>query len=443
MKLPQRPPSLNELLREMAGSAQFESILEMNWTEVQGDDRYLHWDKLRYLRPPKDLTHREWWLALKLRLATLSKQIPLCDPAGKAFRYLLPDPAPEYLHKIDLGACGSVQDPDPITNTETRDRYHVSSLIEEAFTSSQLEGAASTRQVAKEMIRSKRKPQTEGERMILNNYVTMRRIGEIKTLPLTPELVCELHRLITRDTLKDAGDAGRIRTPDHLVVVDDYYGQVLHDPPPAEQLAQRMQDLCDFANATIPDHFIHPVIRSIIVHFWLAYDHPFIDGNGRTARALFYWSMLKYGFWLFEFVSISSVILKAPVQYGRAFLYTETDDNDLTYFILYHLTVIMNAIEELHRYVEQKTLDSKEVEAQLHGSAILNHRQQALISHALRHPNHRYTIASHRVSHNVVYETARTDLLKLCDLGLLEDRKIGRVIFFTPRPDLPKLLGQL
>ena len=115
------------------------------------------------------------------------------------------------------------------------------------------------------------------------------------------------------------------------------YDEIFHDPPPAEQLDERMAAMCDFANGKIPNHFIHPVVRAIILHFWLAYDHPFVDGNGRTARALFYWLMLRNNYWLFEFISISQIIRKAPIKYGRAFLYTETDDNDLTYFILYHL----------------------------------------------------------------------------------------------------------
>ena len=101
----------------------------------------------------------------------------------------------------------------------------------------------------------------------------------------------------------------------------------------ASNCTERMGLMCDFANSKTPEGFVHPVLRSIILHFWLAYDHPFVDGNGRVARALFYWSMLRHGYWLFEFVSISQIILKAPVKYGRAFLYTETDDNDLTYFI--------------------------------------------------------------------------------------------------------------
>ena len=92
---------------------------------------------------------------------------------------------------------------------------------------------------------------------------------------------------------------------------------------------------------------MHPAIRAIILHFWLAYDHPFIDGNGRTARALFYWLMLRHGYWLFEFISISEIILKAPVQYGEAFLYTETDQNDLTYFIIHQTEVIRKSMQSL------------------------------------------------------------------------------------------------
>jgi Fic family protein len=62
----------------------------------------------------------------------------------------------------------------------------------------------------------------------------------------------------------------------------------------------------------------------------LGYEHPFEDGNGRTARALFYWSMLNQGFWLTEFLTVSKILRKAPAKYARSFLYTEQDSNDLT-----------------------------------------------------------------------------------------------------------------
>jgi len=279
--------------------------------------------------------------------------------------------------------------------------------------------------------------------MILNNFITMRRLGELKDQSLTKDLVFEIHRLITEDALDDPSAAGRFRRDDEKVVVNDMYGEVYHDPPPAAQLGERMKAMCDFANGKSPSGFVHPVLRSIALHFWLAYDHPFVDGNGRTARALFYWSMLRHHYWLCEYISISPIILKAPAQYQLAFLYTETDENDLTYFILYHLDLMQRALRQLHDYIKRKSEQVRKLESELRGVVMLNHRQRALISHALRHPNQVYVVESHRLSHNVVYETARKDLTDLAKRGLLTARKAGRTWCFTPVGDLESRLSQL
>jgi len=94
--------------------------------------------------------------------------------------------------------------------------------------------------------------------------------------------------------------------------------------------------------------FIPPIIRAILLHFTLAYDHPFVDGNGRVARALFYWSALSGGYRLLEFVSISRVLRQAPAKYARSYLFTETDDSDVTYFIVHRLATVIRAIDEFH-----------------------------------------------------------------------------------------------
>ncbi len=417
-------------------------VLESRYAQTPRN-KYLHWDKLRHLTPPGDLTHDEWWLALKLRRRNLQKELPLKDAAGRPFTYASADPIPERLHYVDQEAAGSIGMPEAITNPETKNRYLVRSLVEEAITSSQLEGAATTREVAKEMIRTRRSPRDRSEQMILNNYRTMLEIGKLRREPLTKELVLDLHRRVTRDALDDPTGAGRFRRADEKIDVGDDAGQVFHVPPPAEQLESRMGDMCDFANGKTPAEFLHPILRSIILHFWLAYDHPFIDGNGRTARALFYWSMLHQEYWLCEYISISEIIRKGPAKYGRAFLYTETDENDLTHFIVYHLDVLWRAIEQLHHYVDRKTKQSQMIEHRLHGVALLNPRQRALVVHALRHPDERYMIESHMTSHSVVHQTARTDLLELADRGLMSKEKIGRVWNFRPMPDLERRLEKL
>lgn len=441
--MPESPPDISTIWERIRDKPDiFNRVLAADLGPSAGG-KYLHWDKLSYYTPPNGLSPEEWWFALKIRRRALFKHLPLLDKKGKSFKYLEVDPIPESLHKIDQGAGGFIQMPEQITNPDTKDQYYVSSLIEEAITSSQLEGAATTREIAKEMIKTGRPPRDRSEQMILNNFKTMQRIGKLKNERLSKELIFEIHRIITDKTLDAASATGRFRKADERIVVGDMYNEVFHDPPLAQELQHRMTAMCAFANCKGPGGFIHPVIRSIILHFWLAYDHPFVDGNGRAARALFYWSMLHHGFWLFEFISISQIIRKGPAKYARAFLYTETDENDLTYFILHQLDVIQRAIHELHEYIKRKTERLQTIERQLRGIAVLNHRQRALIAHALRHHQYRYTIKSHQISHNVVYQTSRADLLDLQKRGLFDSQKIGKTWYFTPVSDLEEKLSHL
>lgn len=441
MKLPQIPPAVDlspPVLQRLVAAM----LRDPPGFRAEQDGRYLHWDELRRRPTPAGLSHHDWWAITKLTRAQLARPIPLRDPAGQPFVFAMTDTVQRLIHAVDRDASGRIELPEDVTNETTRDRYIVSSLIEEAFRSSQLEGASTIRAVAKDMIRTKRMPRTHSERMILNNFYAMEWVRQHRSASLTPEAVLELHAIVTRDTLEAADSGGRFRRDDEpIAVYDAREGDLVHTPPPAVQLPSRVAAMCAFSNgATTDEPFIHPVLRAILLHFWLAYDHPFVDGNGRTARALFYWSMLRQGYWLTEFISISRVITKARAQYDRAFLYTETDANDTTYFILNQLNVLRAAIDELFSYIKRKSREVRAVERTIRARDDLNHRQLALLSHALRHPDTHFTIEGHRTSHRVVYETARTDLLGLVERGFLDQSKIGRKLVFTPAPGLESLL---
>ncbi len=392
---------------------------------------------------PPGLTREQWWYGIRWSRSSSQKSVPLVDDQGEQFSYVVLDIMSEVQHRTDLALGGDIAFDEPVTNPQTKDQYLVSSLIQEAITSSQIEGAVVTRERAKEMLRTDKRPKTHDERMILNNYQTMSWLKTVKDEPLTPELIKEIQRRMTEGTLADPDDGGCFRTPDRQIDIANLYGDVAFIPPPAEQLEKRIVSLCDFANGKTPERFIHPLIRSIILHFWLAYDHPFVDGNGRSARALFYWSMLRHGYWLFEYISISQVIVKSSTQYYRAYQYTESDQNDLTYFILYHLEVIQKATEQLQEYVKEKVRKNRDLELLLRGRSDLNHRQRALLTHALRHPGKAYETESHRVSQNVSYQTARNDLTHMVEFGLMTRQKRGRTDFFTPVDDLSARLKAL
>jgi Fic family protein len=413
--------------------------------EDDEQNRYLHWDKLRRLPPPAGLNREQWWVKIKYARREVTRQLPLADKDGNPFGYTLPDQVHRSLHHVDQRGGGEVAMDEVVTSErEAGSRFLVNSLMEEAIRSSQLEGATTSRVVAKELLRSGREPRDRSELMIANNYRAIRLIKEMGA-ELTPESVLELHRVVTEGTLDDPSAAGRLQKPgeDRVAVFDRDEDQTpVHVPPPAEQLPERLEALCDFANADDQERFIHPVVRAILLHFWLAYDHPFEDGNGRTARLLFFWLMHTRGYWLAEYLPISRSIRKAPAQYERAFLETETDGGDTTYFLIHQLGVIEQAIDDLHDYLQRKIAEQRDAEARLAGFDGLNGRQVALLGHAIRHPDHLYVYDGHAASHRVTHETARSDLADLADRGLLVRRPGGRSHRYEPPADLPDRLKE-
>jgi len=420
-------------------------ILQMGGSLDNGE--YAHWDRIRHSEPPDGIDHEEWWLGIKIARQASLRPIALDDSDGDAFVYGTPDAVFRLLHYVDQRCGGKIAMAEVVTADEhARQHYLVNSLMEEAIRSSQLEGATTSRRVAKDLLSSGREPKDRSERMILNNYRALQFMREGIGPTLTPEAMLELHRILTEGTLEDPTAAGRLQSPDEerVAVYDRTDGALLHAPPPAEQLPRRLQALCDFANE--PDdleRFVHPVIRGILLHFWLAYDHPFEDGNGRTARALFYWFMRTRGYWLVEYLSISRILRKAPAQYSRSFVLTETDERDTTYFLLYQLTVIKRAVEELDEYLRRKVKEVRDVERMVRCSAEFNHRELALLSGAVRHPDRSYSFKAHATRHGVTHETARADLMHLSERGLLTRHQIGRRHFFRPVEELPELLKQL
>lgn len=442
MKFPQDPPNWLTLADKIPEARKLQLYQQRPYWTIK--DHYLHWDDFRRRPIPVGFSHEECWFIVKLVRSGGFRAIGLKDKQDGAFVFGMPNELTELLQQIDRGLGLAVGLPEAASHPAVRDRYVINTLMDESITSSQLEGAATTRAVAKEMLRANRPPRDRSERMILNNFLTMQRIRDLRHEALTPELVFELHRRVTDGTLDKPDAAGRFRHSDEDIrVVDPIEGTEYHEPPPAAQLPDRLQAMCAFANGEAPDYFIHPVLRAIMLHFWLAYDHPFVDGNGRTARALFYWSMLRQDYPLFEFISISDILLRAPVRYARAFLHTETDENDLTYFILHQAGVIREAVKSLRDYLARKKQELQAASDRLQGMQDLNHRQQALLTHALREPGTVYQIGAHQRSHGVTHQTARNDLFDLLERGLLTVKKVGRTYHFRPPGDLSEKLGRL
>lgn len=433
VKIPEKAPNWQSMIKK-----DFKKIFKLNQeAEIQNliektDRLYYYWDKVRSQPLSKEFDKEEVWAFIRFRRHMNSSAVAVLDVNNKPFTFWLTDDIQKNLHLLDQSAGGNLALWDPGTEKKASARYMISSLMEEAITSSQIEGAVATIKEAKKMLLEKRKPKNTSEQMIYNNFITMQSIKEICKKNLSVELLLELHASITKDTLDTKEEEGRFRVSQDNVTIATNYGELLFTPPPAEEIQKRLEALIHFANDTHHKPFIHPVVKAILLHFWMAYIHPFTDGNGRMARTLFYWYMLKHGYWLFEYTSISKTILKRTTKYANAYLYSEHDDNDLTYFIHFHIEVIMDAVEDLKKHIQLEREKNHQSLAEIADYPNLNIRQTRIIQHIMSHPHDILTIKMHQNINRVAYQTARTDLLELEKRNWLKSVKKGKTFYFIP-----------
>lgn len=376
---------------------------------------YAYWSEVKYAKLPKGITAEELWYCIKL--TRMMQRTFTWNPFNISVSML--NKMQRMCHEFDMNFGGSLG-ADAIVPNENKEQYLISSLMEEAISSSQMEGASTTRKVAKDMLRKQISPRGKSEQMIFNNYQTIRFVTEHQSEDLTPELLRHIHALMTEKTLDNKEDAGRYRTHNDVVVEDGITHEIVHTPPSYEVIPSFVEELCRFFNETEAPVFIHPIIRGIIIHFMIAYVHPFVDGNGRTARALFYWYMLRRGYGLTEYLSISRIISKSKKAYEKAYLYTEADENDMGYFIAYNLRVLDLSFKELQQYIKRK-INQKQQIARLLRTGNINERQAGILKILLDNPKNVLTIKELQNRFNVSHPTAKNDIKGLIHLNFISE----------------------
>lgn len=393
-------------------------------------NEYLYWDKAKYM-VPNDVDPNVFWYAIKLK-----RNMNRIDISWGKIRlhFTITGKMQQMLHEFDLNFGGNIESNDIIPEKDHK-VYLASSIMEEAIASSQMEGASTTRKVAKDMLRKQMKPVNKSQQMIANNYATIQYLVDHKNESFSKETLLNIHHLISTNTLERAADEGALRTDDNIMVMNSISGEVVHTPPPAAELNEHIGWLCRFANDNNSNElFIHPIIKGIIIHFMLAYLHPFVDGNGRTARSLIYWYLLKNGYWLTEYLSISRVIYHSKAKYEKAFLYTEMDGLDLTYFLIYNLSAMKTAYDDLKIYLQRKIKEQQSLVA-FRGNSLINERQTQIIRLFSENPNAIFTAKSLTTRFSVNVKTIRGDLQQLVKCGLLCESPVNKRMIGYVRAD--------
>ncbi|WP_057832810.1 Fic family protein [Colwellia sp. TT2012] len=436
------PIPFTELMEKVSNEVFIPLLSKYKATDLQGN--YLHWDKFKWKVDTGD-DEDAAWIATKISRNSTKKYIAKLQGKneGELFSYCVPDSLFSQLHYIDTltGGGHSIGDGAFITTRE-KDKYLVKNLImEEAITSSQLEGASTTRKVAKDMLENNRKPINKSEQMIFNNYLLMKKVVERKDEDLSIGLILELHSIATFEAIDNDAISGELRI-DNDITIRNGYNEVAHEPPSFESLKERLTLLCQFANECSDgknsDTFIHPLIKAITLHFMIGYIHPFGDGNGRTARALFYWFMLRSGYWLFEYVSISKLIQEKRSDYDAAYIYTESDDLDLTYFIYHQVDIVIKAVDALQKHIASKKGEFYQFMEWIDKSPLskkLKRTQLELLKDAIKEPGKIFTAKQVSAEFDINQNTARTYLNGLVDEDLListRSKKGKMILYLAP-----------
>jgi Fic family protein len=438
------PASLSQLMLAITPEASIHLtgfMEKYQATDVRG--RYLHWNDFKW-RVEKGDDEVTAWIATKIARRSIAKELPLLQAEGdRYFSFCIPESLSIQLDAIDKKIAGGWKFNDGNYEYYTEEDSHLAKnlMLEEAITSAQLEGALTTRKVAKEMLEQNLTPQDKSQQMILNNYLLMKKAVEYKNEDLSIEFILDLHQISTHKAIDNLAASGEFRKDDNIIV-SDLYNDNIFQPPQWKSIPSRINYLCDFANTDLNDRnsndFIHPIVKAIILHFAIGYIHPFGDGNGRTARAIFYWSMLRSGYWLFEYVSISKLIQASRGAYDRAFTYTETDDFDLTYFIYNQVETIEKAVLSLHEYIAKKKTDFDEFIDWIEESTIaksLTRGHLKILNKAMREPGREFNAKQVAIDCDIPESTARNYLKTLAakDLLLPYKPKKGRsIIYLAP-----------
>jgi Fic family protein len=409
-----------------------------NNLERYSDEKYYPWEKIKFLEIPEELESPEelWYVIRWLRYG---RPIPVKNIDGSSFRLKKVNFLEELLHHLDLSLGGSFLD---ISLTKNEQKIFLQNgIAEEAISSSQIEWALTSSKVARDMISKWRKAITKDEKMILNNYRAMNYIKDelIKEL-LTKESLIYLQSILTKETLDNPDEVWRLRRDmDEIVVQDKLTGEVYHIPPKEEVLLKEIDSFIRYANDEDESGFTHPFIKAVILHFWIGFLHPFCDGNGRTARAIFYWYLLKKWYWGFSYIPISQAIKNSKKQYTDAYLYSEQDGNDLTYFLVYIANKTNQAFEEFKNYVNKKKKEQKGIMSEL-SHLWFNDRQVKLIGYFLENPKSYTNNSIHKNYYNISINTAKTDLETLNEKWLLNKTKQWRYVNYFPVDNLSDIL---
>ena len=377
-------------------------------------ERYLPRQEIIH-RLPVSISIQQFWPELEQERRKCSQELPLLAQDRKPFWFVLTGSIEEQCDAIAELARRDIA----FTGPEF-DALFQGAVVDEAVYSSVIEGAFTSREQAADFIRQNKQPRNKSEQMVKNNYDALTYVLEHLEDEINEETILQIAQIVTRSAAEVQVTGYR----DGAVYVTGREGDV-YTPPQADAVPEMMRALVEF----IQKSELHPLLKACIAHFYFVYVHPFGDGNGRTARALSYMMLLQAGYDFFRYFSISGIVAEERGKYYRSMRNVEDSDGDMTYFIDAYSGMLARTVEKMEHHLKYHVLAGQKLK-ELEQNGTLNERQLKGAKWLLESSGSSVAVETWRKKYKVATETARRDLLALCDAGLLVRELDGRKAVF-------------
>lgn len=302
------------------------------------------------------------------------------------------------------------------------DRLTKENEKKEAYYSSHIEGAVTSLEAALLHLNkpSRKDYGDESLQMIVNNRDALEYIRAQNLKPISHEIICELHKILVRNTHKKKPiTVGAYRKGP--IYVMNGQGQVIYEGPLANDVWPMMDCYIRWLHSVSE---AHPLIKAALAHLYFVHVHPFDDGNGRSARALSNLYLMKHGYQFINFMAPSDYFDHHRAEYYRAIQNMETHNGDATFFILYYLKALDEQLHNVQTEIqkEERVRDIRNI-LSAKVRAKLDKKQIKALQWMLEHQEAMTTKKYCKLG-QCSDETARKDFNRLIEAGLIE--KIGR-----------------
>ena len=212
-------------------------------------------------------------------------------------------------------------------------------------------------------------------------------IGQSGAYNFTLETILEIHRLTT-DKILPVESSGQFRLR-QVVIRNTQTGQISYTPPPAVEVPYLVEDLVSWINSDECKQ-IHPILKAGVIHYEVARIHPFVDGNGRVARAVATLVMFLDNYDIRKFFSFEEYFDENPMEYYLTLqavsnqLVLDTHERDLTPWLEYFVEGVAIELNRIKEKVQRISVDAK-IKDKLGGQVMLNERQMMIMEYIHRH----------------------------------------------------------